>query len=47
MTNSIAIGLALVIIAVLGVDMLHYDGTGLIFTGRKLIAAIEFLAVWR
>lgn len=47
MTNQIAIGLGLLIIAGLGLDAFVYDGTSLLFLMRKLAELIEWLAFWR
>jgi hypothetical protein len=47
MTNQIAIGLGLLIIAGLGLDAVLYDSAGLLFLMRKLAELIEWLAFWR
>ncbi|MFT6073226.1 MAG: hypothetical protein ACJAZ1_000132 [Yoonia sp.] len=47
MTNTIAIWLALIFAALLAVDYLLYDWANTVFLLRKLIALIEWLAVWR
>ncbi len=47
MTNRLAIGLGLVILALFAADQLwlHWDLP--VFLGRRLMAAIEYLAFWR
>lgn len=47
MTNQIAIGLGLLIIAGFGLDAVLYEGEGLLFLIRKLAELIEWLAFWR
>jgi hypothetical protein len=47
MTNQIAIGLGLLIVAGLGLDAVLYDSAGLLFLIRKLAELIEWLAFWR
>jgi hypothetical protein len=47
MTNQIAIGLGLLIVAGAGLDIFLYDGGGLLFLLRKLADLIEWLAFWR
>ncbi|HEY9020767.1 MAG: hypothetical protein QUV10_15395 [Paracoccaceae bacterium] len=47
MTNQIAIGLGLLIVAGLGLDAVLYDGANLLFLLRKLADLIEWLAFWR
>ena len=47
MTNSIAIGLAILIAAFLAYDALAMDWEMSVFLGRKGMALIEYLAFWR
>lgn len=47
MTNSIAIGLGLLILSALAVDVYLYGADHLIFLGKKLTELIEWLAFWR
>ena len=47
MTNQIAIGLGLLIVAGLGLDALLYGSDGILFLFRKLAELIEWLAFWR
>jgi hypothetical protein len=47
MTNQIAIGLGLLILAGVGLDLFLYDGGSLLFLMRKLTDLIEWLAFWR
>ena len=47
MTNQIAIGLGLLIVAGLGLDAVLYDGENLLFLMRKMAELIEWLAFWR
>jgi hypothetical protein len=47
MTNQIAIGLGLLILAGVGLDLFLYDGVSLLFLMRKLTDLIEWLAFWR
>ncbi|MEI4232567.1 hypothetical protein [Roseovarius sp. D22-M7] len=47
MTNRIAIILAAVILALLGLDTLANDGAASVFLGRKTVALIEYIAFWR
>lgn len=47
MTNQIAIGLGLLILAGLGLDAALHDGANLLFLLRKLADLIEWLAFWR
>jgi hypothetical protein len=47
MTNQIAIGLGLLIVAGLGLDAVLYDGSAVLFLMRKLAELIEWLAFWR
>lgn len=46
MTNSIAIGLGLAILAVVAAN-LAFGWELHIFLGRKLVAVIEWMAFWR
>jgi len=47
MTNRIAIGLALVIVAVFAVDALAFGGTLPVLLGRKGLELLEWIAFWR
>lgn len=47
MTNSIALVLALLIIAILLVDVSIYGSEHLIFLGKRLYEFIEWIAFWR
>ena len=47
MTNSIAIVMGLVILALIGVDLLVFDSGALIFLAKKFSALIEWIAFWR
>lgn len=47
MTNQIAIGLGLLLIAGVGLDAALYDSTNLLFLLRKLDDLVEWLAFWR
>ncbi len=47
MTNRIAIGLALAIVAVFAVDALVFGGGLPVFLGRKGLELIEWIAFWR
>jgi len=47
MTNSIAIGLFVTIVALLGFDYYQYDWANTVFLLRKLLDLIEWLAFWR
>ncbi|MCH2095082.1 MAG: hypothetical protein MK160_08185 [Rhodobacteraceae bacterium] len=47
MTNSIALGLGLFIIAGIAMDYVVFGGDHLIFLGKKGFALIEWMAFWR
>ena len=47
MTNRIALGLGLVIVAAVLVDQAWNGGQGTVFLMRKLFAFVEWLAFWR
>ena len=47
MTDRIALGLALVIIAAVGVDLFADEGWVLLFIARKLFNLVEYLSFWR
>ena len=47
MTNTIAIVLGLAILGALALDVTLYGSEHLVFLGKKLFAAIEWMAFWR
>ncbi len=47
MTNQIAVILGLVIIVALGLDLLIFGSEHIVFLGKKLFAAIDWIAFWR
>lgn len=47
MTNQIALAIGLLILAVIGLDLAANDGTGLMFTARKFLELVEWVAFWR
>ncbi|MDQ2089019.1 hypothetical protein [Marimonas arenosa] len=47
MTNQIAIGLGLFILALVGLDYFLFDWSNLMFLLKKLADLIEYLAFWR
>ena len=47
MTNKIAIGLALIVIAVFAADAFAFGGTLPVFLGKKLFVFLDWLAFWR
>ena len=47
MTNTIAIGLGVVILSALAVDSYLYGSDHLIFLAKKGLELIEWLAFWR
>ena len=47
MTNKIALGLAIVILAIFAVDYFLFAGTLPLFLSRKLLVLTEYLAFWR
>ena len=46
-TNTIAIGLGLLILGGIGVDAFISGGEGLMFLARKGLDFLEWIAVWR
>jgi hypothetical protein len=47
LTNSIAIGVAIVLVLALGADQYWLGGEASLFTARKFAELIEWLAFWR
>lgn len=47
MTNKIAIGIAIAIIAAFAVDAYAFGGEGAIFLGKKMFEFLDWLAFWR
>ncbi|MFP7570463.1 hypothetical protein [Marivita sp. S2033] len=47
MTNSIAIGLGILILAGIGADLVLTGGEGLLFLARKGLDLLEWIAFWR
>ena len=47
MTNSIALGLGLIILGVLALDLMLFGTEHLLFLAKKLAEFIEWLAFWR
>lgn len=47
MTNLTALIIAFVLVSLGIADVLFNEAAGLLFIGRKLLALIEYLAVWR
>lgn len=47
MTNKIALGLGLTLLALIAVDLVFYGSQHLLFLGKKLFELIEWLAFWR
>lgn len=47
MTNKIAIGIGLVIVAVFAADAYAFGGTLPVFLGKKLVDLITWIAFWR
>jgi hypothetical protein len=47
MTNSIAIGLGILILGGIGIDAFLTGGEGFFFVARKGIDLIEWMAFWR
>ncbi|WP_212769810.1 hypothetical protein [Thalassovita mangrovi] len=47
MTNQIAIGLGLVIVAFIGGDLALTGGDNMLFLARKFADLLEWLAFWR
>lgn len=47
MTNTISIGLGLLVIGFFALDHYLFDSQAGVFLGRKGIALLEYIAVWR
>ena len=47
MTDRIAIGLAVVIFAAIGADMLFNDGIASLYMMRKMIDLVAYVSFWR
>lgn len=47
MTNSIAIGLGILILGAIGIDAFLTGSEGLMFVARKGIDLLEWIAFWR
>ena len=47
MTNTIALYLAILIVAAIGLDLLVNDGIALGFLARKFLDLVEWVAFWR
>ncbi len=47
MTNKIALGLAIFILAVFAIDYFMFEGALPVFLARKLLVLTEYLAFWR
>lgn len=47
MTNSIALGLAVAVVAALAADVFLNDAQASIFMGKEMLLLIEYLAFWR
>lgn len=47
MTNSIAIGLGILVLGGLGIDAFLTGGEGLMFLARKGLDLLEWIAFWR
>ena len=47
MTNKIAIGLAILVFALFGIDAMAFDGELPVFLGKKLFALLDWIAFWR
>jgi hypothetical protein len=47
MTNGIALGIGLVLAAGIGADLTLNDGAALMFTARKFLDLVEWVAFWR
>ncbi len=47
MTNTIALGLAALVLGALAIDVLIYGSDHLIFLSKKLLDLIDWLAFWR
>ena len=47
MTNKIALGLGLVILAALALDIILYGADTLVFLGKKFADLLQWVAFWR
>jgi hypothetical protein len=47
MTNSLSIILGVIFLALIGADQVLNDGIATVFTIRKLLELIGFMAFWR
>ena len=47
MTNQIALVLAILILAAVGIDMLIFGTEHMIFLGKKVFALLDWIAFWR
>ncbi len=47
MTNQLALILGAIIAALIGVDLLLFDGAYLLFLAKKLFWLIDYIAFWR
>ena len=47
MTNTIALYLALLIAAAIGVDLVANDGAASVFMARKFLGIVDWVAFWR
>lgn len=47
MTNSIALGLVIVIGTLVAADWIFNEAEGLVFLGRRLLDLISYVAFWR
>jgi hypothetical protein len=47
MTNQIALAIGLLLLALIGLDLAANDGAGLMFTARKFLDLVEWVAFWR
>jgi len=47
MTNTIAVVLALILIATISVDVALYGSEHMVFLGKRLFELIDWIAFWR
>lgn len=47
MTNKIALSLAVVLLAAIGLDLALNDGRGVLFLARRFLDLVEWVAFWR
>ena len=47
MTNSIALGLGVVLIGLIAIDLMLFGTEHMVFLGKKLFDLIEWMAFWR